>query len=67
MAVQKKPEPRLMAPTDYARKRGMKPQLVYYYVRTGKFNLYDCECGRPVIDVKEADEFFKGRKESSNG
>jgi hypothetical protein len=50
-----------MAVTDYARKRKMQPQLVYYYIRTGKLADEVCICGRKVIDIKAADEFFKAK------
>lgn len=53
-----------MSPMEYARARKMQPQLVYYYIRTGKIDQGDCICGRRVIDVAEADAFFeaKGKK-----
>jgi hypothetical protein len=52
----------VMAPVDYARARGIKPQMVYYYLRTGKLTSSHCECGRRVIDIQEADDIFrKGR------
>jgi hypothetical protein len=39
----------------------VQPQLIYYYIRTGKIKEEPCICGRKVIDVKSADEFFAKR------
>lgn len=52
-----------MPVTEYARKRGLQAQLVYYYIRTGKLPDEDCICGRRVVDVKAADTFFKALKQ----
>jgi hypothetical protein len=38
-----------------------QPQLIYYYIRTGKIKEEPCICGRKVIDVRSADEFFAAR------
>jgi hypothetical protein len=48
-----------LSPREYGQWRGIKPQLVYYYIRTHKLELERCICGRNVIDVQKADEFFK--------
>lgn len=48
-----------LSPRDYAKLRGMTPQLVYYHIRVGHIIKFPCECGRPVIDVAEADEYFR--------
>lgn len=49
-----------LTPKEYARFRSISsPQLVYYHIRNGKIELETCICGRAVIDVKAADEFFK--------
>lgn len=50
---------RLMAVKDYATSRGLSPQLVHYYIRTGKLEEDQCECGRRCVRVEEADAFFK--------
>jgi hypothetical protein len=50
-----------LSPREYGLSHGIKPQLVYYYIRKGKLTLETCICGRHVIDVATADEFFKGR------
>lgn len=55
-----------LTPVEYARARpGLQAQLVYYYIRTGKIKRETCICGRNVIDIKAADEFFasKDKKE----
>jgi hypothetical protein len=48
-----------LSPREYALLRGKKPQLIYYYIRHGKLKKEQCICGRSVIDVAEADIFFK--------
>jgi hypothetical protein len=61
-------EPKKLTPREYAAYRSKKtgtivqPQNVYYYVRTGKLELETCDCGRKVLDVKLADEFFDLRE-----
>jgi len=48
-----------MTPRDYGKSRGISPQLVYYHIREGHINPTHCECGRKVVLVAEADEYFK--------
>jgi hypothetical protein len=48
-----------LSPREYGLSHGIKPQLVYYYIRKGELKLEDCICGRHVIDVEAADMFFK--------
>jgi hypothetical protein len=55
-----------LSPVEYARMRGMKPQLVYYHLRTHgdptkekHIQLENCQCGRKVVDVKLADAYFE--------
>lgn len=53
-----------MSPIEYARWRGVAPQLVYYRIRKGKIELTFCPCcGRKVIDVGEADLAFGTKQE----
>lgn len=53
-----------MTVIEYAKTRSRKtgmliaPQNVYYYIRSGKIDQEVCICGRKVIDVKSADDFF---------
>lgn len=47
-----------LTPLEYARLRGKVPQLIYYYIRNQKLSLEYCVCGRRVLDVKTADDFF---------
>lgn len=49
-----------LTPIEYGRMRGIKPQLVYYHLRAhgDQISLERCLCGKPVIDVKKADEYF---------
>lgn len=59
--------PSKMTPREYAKRRSqetgtiVQPQNIYYYIRTGHIPLETCECGRKVIDVKVADDFFNER------
>lgn len=48
---------------DFARARGIRPQLVHYYLRNNRLRRYKCCCGRPVLKVKEANQFFDGGKD----
>jgi hypothetical protein len=47
-----------MTVIDFARARKMQPQLVYYYIKTHKLDQEKCICGRWVIDVQKATDFF---------
>lgn len=51
--------PEFISPRDYGLRRGIQPQRVYYYIRTGKVKSINCICHRHVIDVAQADEVFK--------
>jgi hypothetical protein len=48
-----------LSPRDYGKMRGIKPQLVYYHIREGHVKMEKCLCGRNVIDVDLADQYFK--------
>lgn len=54
----------LMSVADYAKARGKKPQLIHYYIRTGKIESDFCECGRKCVRVQEADAFFKEKNQT---
>ena len=56
-----------LTPREYAKLNGMAPQLVYYHVRQGHLKLEHCICGRRVIDVKLADEFFAEAARKKSG
>ena len=52
-----------MSVADYAKLRGLQPQLVHYYIRKGELVPVKCECcGGKVIDVKEADVVMRKKK-----
>jgi hypothetical protein len=53
------------SPREYAQMRGMVPQRVYYFIRSKKIEMEHCICGRKVIDIKKADEFFDNRESGS--
>ena len=51
-----------LTPREYGKLRGIAPQLVYYHIREGHIKKENCICGRSVIDVDTADQYFrKGR------
>jgi hypothetical protein len=47
-----------LKPREYARLRGIAPQLVYYYIRQKKVQLLPCGggCGCRVVSVKAVDD-----------
>ena len=54
-----------LTPIEYGRLRGIKPQLIYYHLRTHNnpesekhLLLERCLCGKSVLDVKLADQYF---------
>lgn len=48
-----------MSVQEYAKAHGIQPQLIYYYIRRKRIKLHPCgECGRKVIDVRDADAIF---------
>lgn len=48
-----------LPPIQYAKLRGIYPQKVYKAIRDKKLEPTKCDCGRKVVVVEEADEFFK--------
>lgn len=56
-----------LTPREYAKLHNMKPQLVYYYIRSKQLELEYCICGRRVIDVKSADALFAEKREAKSG
>jgi len=56
-----------LSPRDYGKLRGIAPQLVYYHIRQGHVDKERCLCGRTVIDIEKADQFFKKGEHSENG
>jgi hypothetical protein len=54
----------LMAVRDYAKARGIRPQLLYYYLRKGKLTPEHCPCGRLCLKVTDADEFFSTKNKT---
>lgn len=62
-----------LSPREYAEYRSLKTgtvvqaQLIYYYIRTKKLQTEICLCGRKVLDVKTADEFFAEKERRERG
>ena len=49
--------------SEYAKAVGEQPQLIHYYIRTGRIEKSPCKCcGRPVINVEQANEVLASRK-----
>jgi hypothetical protein len=55
-----------LSPRDYGRLRGIAPQLVYYHIRQGHVDMEKCICGRSVIDIDKADQYFKKGQHASD-
>lgn len=55
-------------PIEYARARGITPQKVYYALRNhrDKLNTEQCKCGRRVLDITLADNYFGYKDELPN-
>lgn len=54
---------RFASVSEYAKAVGEQPQLIHYYIRTGRIKKQPCECcGRPVIEVEQANEVLANRK-----
>lgn len=47
-----------MSPVNYAKARKIAPQRVYGAIRNGRLEKKLCLCGRTIIDVAAADEYF---------
>jgi hypothetical protein len=50
---------------DYARTRGIKPQLVHYHVRAGHLKKIKCACGALVVNIEAADAALGIKKATS--
>jgi hypothetical protein len=48
-----------LPPIQYAKLRGIYPQKVYAALRNRKLAWGWCDCGRKVVVIEEADEYFK--------
>lgn len=55
-----------LSPRDYGKLRGIAPQLVYYHIREGHIKKETCLCGRSVIDIEQADIYFKKGSHSND-
>jgi hypothetical protein len=53
-----------LTPREYAKIRGMAPQMVYYYIRNGVLETEHCRCGRRVLDVAKADNDLQAKEEA---
>lgn len=53
-----------LTPREYAKLRGMAPQMVYYYIRNKVVETEHCVCGRIVVDVKAANQAIQAKKEA---
>lgn len=56
-----------LSPIEYARYKGMRPQMVYYYIRNKVLTTEVCACGRRVLDVEHSDEALRARLEKKTG
>ncbi len=53
-----------LTPRDYARLKGVAPQMIYYHIRTGTLETFHCACGRKVLDVKESNDRLQAKEET---
>jgi hypothetical protein len=51
-----------LTPREYAKLRGMAPQMVYYYIRNGVVEVERCQCGRKVVDVANTDQALEEKR-----
>ncbi len=51
--------PLKLTPREYGKLRGISPQLIYYHLRESNLIIDYCDCGRKVVVVDEADQFFR--------
>jgi hypothetical protein len=56
-----------LTPREYAKLRGMTPQMVYYYIRTGVVKDELCKCGRRIVNVLATDEALSEKARKSGG
>ena len=56
-----------LTPGEFAKLRGMKPQLVHYYIRAGVLVKERCRCGRWVIHVDTSDKALQARQKARGG
>ena len=59
MQADEEEDGKLITPVNYARIRGLAPQVIYYYIRRGYITWMRCDCGRKVIEKEEADEYLR--------
>jgi hypothetical protein len=59
MQADEEADAKLITPVNYGKLRGIKPQLIYYYIRAGHITYMHCDCGRKVIVKEEADEYLR--------
>jgi hypothetical protein len=59
MMADESEDARYITPVDYGKLRGIKPQLIYYYIRRQYITTMRCGCGRRVIEKEEADEYLR--------
>jgi hypothetical protein len=60
-------EQKVATPRDYARSRGIAPQLVYYRIRNHQLETHTCPCGRRVVNIEEADAIFRPKPDTESG
>ncbi len=52
-----------LSPIEFARMMGMRPQMVYYYIRNKVLQTERCICGRRVLDIDSAKEALQEKKD----
>lgn len=52
----------VLSPIDFAKLMGMRPQMVYYYIRNGVIETEMCRCGKRVVNVEAAKAALEARR-----
>ena len=53
-----------LTPREFAKLKGKHAQQVYGWIRKGVIKSKKCECGRTIINVKEAEEALLKREQA---
>ena len=51
-----------LTPRDYARLKGVAPQMIYYHIRTGTLETFHCACDEKSLTSKKATTVYRRRR-----
>jgi len=52
-------------PVRLAQREGIKPQLVFAWIRANKLEVRDCECGHNLVKTESFDALMQERKDKA--